>query len=81
LSGGPWARGFILRVFLGSFEFVFYEGKWVFPGCLRDPYGCLRQLETLYSKKFERFRVELPESFQTLAGSRRPITAEFLEFQ
>jgi hypothetical protein len=23
LSGGPWARGFILRVFLGSFAFVF----------------------------------------------------------
>jgi hypothetical protein len=40
LSGGPWARGFILRVFLGSFAFVFYEGKWVFPGCLGDPYGC-----------------------------------------
>jgi hypothetical protein len=23
LSGGPWTRGFILRVFLGSFAFVF----------------------------------------------------------
>jgi hypothetical protein len=42
LSGGSWARGFILRVFLGSFEF-FYEGKWFFPGCLGDPYGCARQ--------------------------------------
>jgi hypothetical protein len=27
LSGGPWARGFILRAFSGSFAFVFYEGK------------------------------------------------------
>jgi hypothetical protein len=28
---GVYARhcGFILRVFLGSFAFVFYEGKWV----------------------------------------------------
>jgi hypothetical protein len=43
LCGGPWAREFILRVFLGSFAFVFYEGKWVFPGCLGDPYGCPRQ--------------------------------------
>jgi hypothetical protein len=40
LSGGPWARGFILCVLLGSFEFVFYKGKRVFPGCLGDPYGC-----------------------------------------
>jgi hypothetical protein len=39
LFGGPWARGFILRVFLGLFVFVFYEGKWVLPGCLGDPYG------------------------------------------
>jgi hypothetical protein len=40
LFGGPWAREFILRVFLGSFAFVFYEGKRVFLGCLGDPYGC-----------------------------------------
>jgi hypothetical protein len=39
----PWARGFILRVLLGSFVFVFYEGKQIFPGCLGDPYGCPRQ--------------------------------------
>jgi hypothetical protein len=32
LSGRLWSRGFILRVFLGSFVFVFYEGKRVFPG-------------------------------------------------
>jgi hypothetical protein len=44
LSGGPWARGFILRVFLGSFVFVFYEGKWVFPSCLGHPYACPRQI-------------------------------------
>jgi hypothetical protein len=43
LSSGPWARGFISRVFLGSFAFVFYEGKRVFLGCLGDPYGCPRQ--------------------------------------
>jgi hypothetical protein len=43
LFGGPWAHGFILHVFLGSFAFVFYEGKRVFPGCLGDPYGCPRQ--------------------------------------
>jgi hypothetical protein len=24
LFGGPWARGFVLRVFLGSFAFVFF---------------------------------------------------------
>jgi hypothetical protein len=42
LSGGPWARGFILRVFLGSFAFVFYKGKRVFPDCLGEPYGCPR---------------------------------------
>jgi hypothetical protein len=40
LYGGPWARGFILRVFLDSFAFVFYECKRVFPGCLGDPHGC-----------------------------------------
>jgi hypothetical protein len=34
LSGGPWAHGFILRVFLGSFAFIFYEGKRVPPGFL-----------------------------------------------
>jgi hypothetical protein len=39
-SGGSWARGFILRVFLGSLAFVFYECKRVFPGCLGDPCGC-----------------------------------------
>jgi hypothetical protein len=38
LSGGPWARGFILRVFLGSVAFVFYEGKRVFLSCLGDPW-------------------------------------------
>jgi hypothetical protein len=43
LAGGPWARGFILPVLLGSFVFVFYEVKRVFPGCLGDPYGCPRQ--------------------------------------
>jgi hypothetical protein len=31
---GPWV---FLREFLGSFAFVFYEGKRVFPGCLGDP--------------------------------------------
>jgi hypothetical protein len=45
LSSGPWARGFILRVFLGLFAFVFSEGKRAFPGCLGDPYGCLRHNE------------------------------------
>jgi hypothetical protein len=25
LFGGPWARGFIMRVFLGSFAFVFMK--------------------------------------------------------
>jgi hypothetical protein len=39
-SGGSWARGFVLRMFLGSFAFVFYECKRVFPGCLGGPYGC-----------------------------------------
>jgi hypothetical protein len=43
LSCGTWAHGFILRVFLGSFAFVFYERKRAFPGCLGDPYGCPRQ--------------------------------------
>jgi hypothetical protein len=42
LSGSPWARGFILRVFLGSFAFIFYEAKWVFPSCLGDSYSCPR---------------------------------------
>jgi hypothetical protein len=37
LFGGPWARGFILRIFLGSFAFVFYESKRGFPSCLGDP--------------------------------------------
>jgi hypothetical protein len=44
LSGGPWVHGFVLRVFLGSLAFVFYEFKRVFPGCLGDPHGCPRQL-------------------------------------
>jgi hypothetical protein len=26
-----------------SFVFCFFERKWVFPGCLGDPYGCPRQ--------------------------------------
>jgi hypothetical protein len=43
LSDGSWALGFISRVLLGSFAFVFYEGKRVFPGYLGDPYGCPRQ--------------------------------------
>jgi hypothetical protein len=42
LAGGPWAREFILLVLLGSFVFVFYEGKRVFPGCLGNLYGCPR---------------------------------------
>jgi hypothetical protein len=46
LSGGLWARGFILWVFLGLFAFVFYEGKRVFPDFLRDPYGCPRHVAT-----------------------------------
>jgi hypothetical protein len=29
------------------FAFVFYEFKRVTPGCLGDPYGCLRQICTL----------------------------------
>jgi hypothetical protein len=36
-------RGFVLRVRLGSFAFVFYEFKRVSPGCLGDPHGCPRQ--------------------------------------
>jgi hypothetical protein len=32
--------GFVLRVRLGSFAFVFYEFKRVSPGCLGDPHGC-----------------------------------------
>jgi hypothetical protein len=51
LSGGPWARGFILRVFLDSFAFVFYEGKLVFPSYLGDPYGCPRQMPSKYTIK------------------------------
>jgi hypothetical protein len=43
LPGGLWVCGFILRVCLDSFAFVFYECKRVFPGCLGDPHGCPRQ--------------------------------------
>jgi hypothetical protein len=39
----PWARGFILRVCLGLFAFVFYEFKRVSPCCSGDPYGSPRQ--------------------------------------
>jgi hypothetical protein len=35
--------GFVLRVRLGLFAFVFYEFKRVSPGCLGDPHGCPRQ--------------------------------------
>jgi hypothetical protein len=52
LSGGPWARGFISRAFLGSFAFVFYEGKRVLLGCLGDPYGCPRQ--EIYDKNMRK---------------------------
>jgi hypothetical protein len=49
------ARGWLGRLSVGLgpwvyltcvFRFVcicFYEGKWVFPGCLVDPYGCPQQ--------------------------------------
>jgi hypothetical protein len=43
LSGGPRVRGFVLRMCLGSFAFVFYGFKRVFPGYLGDPHGCPRQ--------------------------------------
>jgi hypothetical protein len=36
--------GLFLRIFLGLFAFVFYDGKRVFPSCLGDPYGCPRQI-------------------------------------
>jgi hypothetical protein len=39
LSGGSWVRGFVLHMCLGSFAFVFYEFKRVFPGRLGDPRG------------------------------------------
>jgi hypothetical protein len=55
LPGGPWARGFISRVFLGSFAFVFYEGKRVFPICLGDPYGCPRQRRSARHLNFSYF--------------------------
>jgi hypothetical protein len=42
LCGGPWVRGFVSRVCLGSFAFVCYGFKRVLPGCLGDPYGCPR---------------------------------------
>jgi hypothetical protein len=43
---GPsrWAVSFVLSVFWVRLHFVFYKRKWVFPGCLGDPYGCPRQL-------------------------------------
>jgi hypothetical protein len=40
---GSWVRGFVLRVCLGSFVFIFYEFKRVSPGCLGDPHGRPRQ--------------------------------------
>jgi hypothetical protein len=55
LPGGPWARRFISRVFLGSFAFVFYEGKRVFPICLGDPYGCPRQRRSARHLNFSYF--------------------------
>jgi hypothetical protein len=39
------SRGFVLRVCLDSFAFVFYEFNRVFPGCLGDPHGCPRQVD------------------------------------
>jgi hypothetical protein len=44
LFGGLWVRGFVLRLCLGSFAFVFYEFKRVFPSCLGDPHGCPRHM-------------------------------------
>jgi hypothetical protein len=52
LSGGPWVRGFVLRVCLGSFVFVFYEFKRVFPGCLGDAHGCPRQMSSALKTSF-----------------------------
>jgi hypothetical protein len=49
LAGGSWACEFILRVLLGSFVFVFYEGKRVFPGCLGDLYG--------YPQHFQQYKL------------------------
>jgi hypothetical protein len=39
---GPsrWAVSFVLSVLWVCLHFVFYNRKWVFPGCLGDPYGC-----------------------------------------
>jgi hypothetical protein len=44
---GPWAREFALRVFWVCLRFFFVscEGKWVFPGCLGNPFGCPRQCQ------------------------------------
>jgi hypothetical protein len=44
LSGGPWVHGFVLRVCLGLFAFVFYGCKRVFSGHLGDPHGCPRHM-------------------------------------
>jgi hypothetical protein len=45
---GPWAQPlgseFCLKCVLGSFVFCFFERKWIFPGCLGDPYDCPQQL-------------------------------------
>jgi hypothetical protein len=45
LFDGPWVRGFVLRVRLDSFVFIFYEFKRVSPGCLGDPHGYPRHYE------------------------------------
>jgi hypothetical protein len=59
LSGGPWAREFILRAFLGSLAFVFHEGRRVFPSCLGDPYGYPRQYETCSFRRVQTFSFEV----------------------
>jgi hypothetical protein len=61
LFDGPWVRGFVLRVCLGSFAFIFYEFKRVSPGSLGDPHGYPRHMsiriffswiiKTIYLKK------------------------------
>jgi hypothetical protein len=72
LLGGPWARGFISRVFLGSFAFVFYEDKRVFPGCLGDPYGCPRQSSSS-SRSTARLQLpRAPNSWSAPAASPLP---------
>jgi hypothetical protein len=72
LFDGPWVCGFVLRVCLGSFAFIFHEFKRVSSGCL----GTLMAVPDSSPRASMGVPVRIPQMLTLVDGTFFPLVAD-----